>query len=106
VGDTSFDELLQRDLHFLNLFDPTYMDIVADYNVESPIIIKDLKSDYIIFENNHFEGNIGMFGGAVHIHFTNDSHVPVVFKNNTYTKNMAYFSGNSVYVKGVCQMFA
>ena len=44
--------------------------ILNDYNIESPIIIKNLQSGHIILENNIFESNIGMYGGSVYIHNT------------------------------------
>ena len=66
-------------------------------------MIKDLQVDgnYIVFEDNTFDSNIGMFGGAIHIHQQSDDNLPVVMRNNVYNKNMAYFSGNAVYSRGI-----
>ena len=47
-----------------------------------------------------------MFGGAILIHQTEDDNLPVVMRNNVYKKNMAYFSGNAVYSRGIKTMLA
>ena len=57
----------------------------------------------IIIRNNVFSQNIGTFGGAITINSPNwlqGVNLPLVFINdNTFTQNMAYFSGNAVYIR-------
>ncbi|TNV74720.1 hypothetical protein FGO68_gene12535 [Halteria grandinella] len=58
----------------------------------------------MIFTNNVFSGNIGTFGGAVSINSPNfqaayDLAPVIVFKNNEFYQNMAFFSGNAVYIR-------
>ena len=68
-----------------------------------------MNSSIIIFENNTFDSNIGLHGGAVHIdtsplqgNVNTESHFQpyIYFKKNEFTRNMAYFEGNSVYITG------
>lgn len=47
-----------------------------------------------------------MFGGAIHIHQSKEGDLPVVMKNNIFKKNMAYFSGNAVYCRGIQTMLS
>jgi hypothetical protein len=90
----------QHDQNLLNMISSEKDEILADYNIQSPIVIKNLLEGHLILENNVFHQNIGMYGGAVYMHNTEDQEILVYFKNNTYTKNMAYFAGNAVYVSG------
>jgi hypothetical protein len=63
-----------------------------------------------VFENNTFENNVGLHGGAIHIdqqlsQHDNQTHVNdlttfIYFKNNSFSKNMAYFEGNAVFIRG------
>jgi hypothetical protein len=76
----------------------------------------------IIFENNLFEDNVGLMGGAINIESPNMRNVtekvdnPIAKKNlyklldmesrpytfihnNTFTRNMAYLSGGSIFVR-------
>ena len=73
----------------------------------------------VIFKDNTFEENIGLFGGAVSINSPNWSEVDpldtspdlmtvpsaskpyIIFKDNTFNKNMAYFSGSAVHIRHV-----
>ena len=62
----------------------------------------------IIIKNNTFEENIGTLGGAIHIMSpdfesnaasnTTNSHPYIYIENNTFSKNMAYFAGNAIYI--------
>ena len=64
-------------------------------------MIFDQVEGQVIFENNTVSNNIGMIGGALHVYNTNESDVPIFLQNNRFEKNMAYFKGNAVYVRGV-----
>ena len=72
----------------------------------------------MIFKNNVFEENIGLFGGAVSINSPNWSEaradtnpdvlsIPsadkpyLIFKDNQFNKNMAYISGSAVHIRQV-----
>ena len=69
----------------------------------SPIYLRGLQGSYIVFSDNTFDSNIGMHGGAIHIdnvaadpnqeasHF--GRYPFVLFENNTFSRNMAYFEG-------------
>ena len=63
----------------------------------------------MIFANNTFLENIGTFGGAVVIESPNfeihnrttlnTTDKPyIIFQNNNFTKNMAYFAGNAFHI--------
>ena len=63
-----------------------------------------------MFQDNTFDSNVGLHGGAVHIDVSGThedemgagewSSAPfILFKNNTFTRNMAYFEGNAIYIK-------
>ena len=71
----------------------------------------------MIFYNNDFEENVGLFGGAININSPNWSEIPVtetspttstvasatkpylIFKLNRFNKNMAYISGNALHIR-------
>ena len=56
----------------------------------------------VIIDSNTFLRNIGVFGGAITINSPDQSspNFPaIVFKNNYFESNMAYLSGNSIYVR-------
>ena len=58
--------------------------------------------DKIVIEGNNFSQNIGMYGGAVTINSPDWSlgmSPAVVIANNSFTGNMAYLSGNAVYIR-------
>ena len=58
----------------------------------------------IIIKDNHFEENIGTLGGTIHImspDFESNSTTspPYIYiEGNSFTKNMAYFGGNALYI--------
>ena len=55
------------------------------------IYLKDINSDYVIFENNTFDSNIGIHGGCIHMDngiqkdssSTIDSEVAFLYLKNT-----------------------
>jgi hypothetical protein len=60
----------------------------------------------ILIKGSSFTQNIGSFGGAITIDSPNwnDGNQPhVVLHANTFDKNMAYFSGNAVYITPTMQ---
>jgi len=82
----------------------------------SPIYISGHENP-IVFVNNQFEYNVGLFGGAVSLDTPNfvsgDFGYDLkydfifkafaVFKKNTFQSNQAYLSGNAVYVRSTRQ---
>ena len=52
-----------------NYYDPELFDkeLENHYQSYSPIFINDAKTSYVLFENNTFDNNIGLHGGAVNI---------------------------------------
>ena len=64
----------------------------------------------MIFIGNTFEENIGLFGGAVSINSPNFAHLDdpgaikdqpyVLFYKNDFARNMAYISGNALFMQG------
>ena len=58
--------------------------------------------DLILIKGSKFTQNIGSFGGAITIDSPNwrgGNQPHVVLHSNTFEKNMAYFSGNAVYIR-------
>ena len=58
--------------------------------------------DLILIKGNTFTQNIGSFGGAITIDSPNwrtGNQPHVVLHSNTFDKNMAYFSGNAVFIR-------
>lgn len=106
TGHQKYVEFVRRlgdkDFSLLNLISPEDNNLLADFNIQSPIVIKNLKGDkgHLIISDNIFESNIGMYGGAIYMHNTELTHVPVILRNNTFSKNTAYFSGNSIFISG------
>ena len=56
-----------------------------------------------------FDSNIGTIGGAIYIDIASSLNAfpddliyspYVLIKNNTFSRNMAYFEGNAVYIQG------
>jgi len=95
----------------MNYIDPIsqYKTLRDEYETISPIYLEDIKGQHIIFKDNSFESNIGIHGGAIHINLANkeeglaqiNDFTPFLwFNNNTFAKNMAYFEGNALYIKG------
>jgi hypothetical protein len=52
----------------------------------------------VAFENNTFEDNVGIEGGAIHIQ-RNQNEGLIYFKNNTFLRNMAYIDGNAIVLR-------
>jgi hypothetical protein len=58
--------------------------------------------DLILIKGSTFTQNIGFFGGAITIDSPNwrgGNQPHVVLHSNLFDKNMAYFSGNAVYIR-------
>jgi len=58
----------------------------------------------VVLVANRFSQNIGTFGGAVTINgqdWSNGEAPVVLIANNSFENNMAYFSGNAIYVRGL-----
>ena len=82
-------------------------DFVQQYESVSTLMIMANKGP-LILKNNTFEENIGTLGGAIHIMSPDfesnanstevNSHPYIYIENNTFTKNMAYFAGNAIYM--------
>ena len=82
-------------------------DFVQQYESVSTLMIMANKGPLII-KNNTFEENIGTLGGAIHIMSPDfesnadstevNSHPYIYIENNTFSKNMAYFAGNAIYM--------
>lgn len=108
-------QTLHHFVHVLNYLDPmNEHDILRDnYTSQSAIYLKSSKGSHIIFENNTFDSNIGIHGGAIQVDNSQFSrwdassyleYSPFLYlKNNTFTRNMAYLEGNAVYIKGAQQ---
>jgi hypothetical protein len=68
----------------------------------------------MIFASNKFERNVGTFGGAISINspdfqygYSNNNNLLrplVIIADNIFNKNMAYFSGNAVYIRNTLPM--
>ena len=55
----------------------------------------------IIIKNNLFSKNIGTFGGAISINspdFVHSTEPYIIINGNSFEQNMAYLSGNAIYV--------
>jgi hypothetical protein len=108
-----FSQDLNTSVFFLNHFDPATEGPLLSENYESvsAIYIKEKVGKPIIFEDNLFQGNVGLFGGAVHIEMSphntkvhsksqlTESQPFILMRNNTFDKNMAYFEANAVFIK-------
>lgn len=61
----------------------------------------------VILVNNRFTNNIGTFG-IVNIYTpvfgSNPAKPAIIFKNNVFKQNMAYFAGNTFYISLIMQM--
>jgi len=82
---------------------------LENYESQSPILLKNIKGSHLVFENNTFDSNIGMHGGSIHIDFQQKNlnltkitelSPYILLKNNSFARNMAYFEGNSVFIRG------
>ena len=55
-----------------------------------------------MIRGNDFDKNIGTFGGAIKINSPNflaGKEPYVIIVDNTFFNNMAYFSGNAIYIR-------
>lgn len=103
--------LLYHYVHLLNYLEPPLQrEILRDnFTSQSAIFLKNIQASHIVFENNTFDSNVGIHGGAIQIDNSDSgsrkrdatAYAPFLYlKNNTFSRNMAYFEGNAVYVKG------
>lgn len=56
----------------------------------------------MLIKDNQFLHNIGTFGGAISINspdWSKGKQPHIVIKNNMFQGNMAYFSGNAIYIR-------
>ena len=63
--------------------------------------------DVTIIKDNSFYYNIGTFGGAITINspdWRQGKQPHIIIKNNMFSKNMAYFSGNAIYIKSTLSL--
>jgi hypothetical protein len=99
------------DIHFFNYLDMEewHAELRDNYTTQSTILLKHVRAEHVIIENNTFDSNIGIHGGAIHIDYAEQLHEEghqaafapkIYFKDNTFTRNQAYLDGNAVYVKG------
>ena len=102
---------LNHAVHFL-----TYFNSLADshllqqYQTISAVLLKGVRADQILISGTKFTNNIGLHGGAIHIDLGlkqdrrqpsfDESTPAIILKDNKFTKNMAYFAGNAVFIKG------
>ena len=101
-------------VNFLNYYDPDVQnaELRDNYTTQSPVFIKGSKSDQIIIIDNVFKDNIGLSGGGLHIDLQiRDDETPgpnsaqdfspfVIVQGNHFLRNMAYFQGNALYIRG------
>jgi len=98
---------------FFNKYDPDRDEesIRNDYYLSSNIYMKNMMNSSIMIFYNLFDSNIATHGGAIHIdnRFTQNryksqeenNHSPRIhIFNNRFTRNMAYFQGNAIYISG------
>ena len=94
---------------FFNYFDHRHINTLlkTNFTSQNPIFLQNTDSEFIIFENNSFDSNIGLYGGAILIDNKNNPNISenvptpfIVLKNNSFTKNMAYLEGNAVHIVG------
>ena len=87
-----------RLLSHININDHNQI-INSNFTSINPILLKNMQSDHIIFEGNKFSDNIGTHGGAIKIKNAEKYQPLIILKNNNFTRNMAYFEGNAVFIK-------
>jgi hypothetical protein len=103
--------LLNHTIMFFNYLkhDSDRQVLSENFTTQSPIYISDHDAEYVLFENNTFDSNIGLHGGAIQINHgkmdnsstsTDKSPLIVIFNNNTFTRNIAYLDGTAIYVTG------
>ena len=119
-GDTLFfrartinSQITNHDLHFWNYYDDEIHGryLKDNFKTESCIFIENVRSKLIVFQDNLFENNIGIHGGAIHINSQllptsngksrsqEETPPTILLKENRFFKNMAYFEGNAIYIK-------
>lgn len=88
--------------------------IEDDYYHHSCIYIKNSNHNEIVVVGNTFDSNVGLFGGAIMIDNHDDwqknqdekseindvQSAAILIYNNSFTRNMAYFDGNAIYLIG------
>lgn len=75
--------------------------LFEDYERMSLIYVSRNKAQMVVKECN-FSSNIGTFGGAITVNspdWINGRQPHVVVVNNQFSGNMAYFSGNAIYIR-------
>lgn len=60
-----------RVLHLFNYLDMEkwHAELRDSYTTQSTILLKHVRAEHIIIENNTFDSNIGIHGGAIHIDY-------------------------------------
>ena len=67
---TKMDDInLNHTVQFWNYLDHEQLKsfLFVNFTTQSVIYLKDINSDYVIFENNTFDSNIGIHGGCIHM---------------------------------------
>ena len=103
--------ILNHTVMFFNYInhEETRQVLFDNFTTMSPIYIADTDSKYIVFQNNSFDSNVGLHGGAIQIDHAkvansstsiNEAAPFVMFKNNQFTRNIAYLEGTAIYIGG------
>jgi hypothetical protein len=95
------------DQYFFNMgfFYSDDLDSFFDSFERLSVIYISRNRDSTIIKDNTFKQNIGTFGGAISINSprwsaSDTTKLPyVVMRGNKFTGNMAYFSGNAIYIR-------
>ena len=102
---------MHKDVTMLNYFNPDSQnaELRDNYTTQSPIYLKGLKSQSLIIADNVFQDNIGLLGGSIHIDLQRNKYEQpdentyspfILIKNNQFIRNIAYFQGNAIFIKG------
>lgn len=96
----------QKDIRFMETVLRQSEDVEELYDLfeRISVIYISRPRNSVLFDSNIFSRNIGMFGGAITINspdLSSSNFPAIVFKNNYFEHNMAYLSGNSIYVRFV-----
>ena len=92
---------------YLNSLTEPASEELSQFEKHSPIYIS-YPRNTIVFDNNQFESNIGLFGGTIAIdspNFVDDvsddktRNPYIVISNNEFSLTQAYVSGNAVYMR-------
>jgi len=64
------------DIHFFNYLDMEewHAELRDNYTTQSTILLKHVRAEHVIIENNTFDSNIGIHGGAIHIDYAEQLH--------------------------------